>query len=369
MKIGVPREIKNHEYRIGVTPEGVQALCQHGHQVFVEQACGERVGFSDAAYQAAGATVLATAKQVYQQAELIIKVKEPQPEEFCYLNQQHTVFTYLHLAPDTDLTQALLDSGCTALAYETVSEDGQSLPLLAPMSEVAGKLATQVGTHYLQTAHGGVGILLGGITGVKPANVVVLGGGVVGSNAVNVAVGLGANVTLVDRVDAVLQRQKSLYPGIHIVNSAEQAIDALIADADLVVGAVLVAGGSAPKVVSEAMVKAMRPGSVIVDVAIDQGGCIATSMPTSHDKPVFKKHGVTHYCVGNMPSSAAWTATQALAGATLPYILQIAELGLEQALKNSIALQRGINVYRGELCYQAVAEAQNRPWKAVAELL
>lgn len=369
MKVGVPREVKNHEYRVGVTPESVRELCRHGHEVFIEQNSGAKVGFSDADYQAAGAQVLATAKEVYQQAELIIKVKEPQPEEFVYINSRHTLFTYLHLAPDTHLTQALLDSGCAALAYETVSEDGKLLPLLAPMSEVAGKLATQVGTHYLQTAHGGMGILLGGITGVKPANVVVLGGGVVGSNAVNVAVGLGANVTLVDRVDAVLQKQKALYPNIHIVNSAEQAIDELVADADLIVGAVLVAGGSAPKVVSEAMIQTMRPGSVIVDVAIDQGGCIATSVPTSHDNPVFKKHGVTHYCVGNMPSSAAWTATQALAGATLPYVLQIADLGLQQALKNSLALQRGLNIYRGELCYQAVAEAQNRPWKAVETLL
>lgn len=369
MKIGVPREVKNHEYRIGVTPAGVRELCQHGHEVFVEENCGAKVGFSNEEYQAAGATVLDSAEQVYQAAQLIIKVKEPQPEEFAYLNGRHTLFTYLHLAPDSKLTQALLDSGCTALAYETVSEDGQHLPLLAPMSEVAGKLATQVGTHYLQTAHGGVGILLGGITGVKPANVLVLGGGVVGSNAVNVAVGLGANVTLVDRVDAVLAKQKSLYPSIHTVNSAQQAIDELVADADLIVGAVLVAGGSAPKVVSEEMVKTMRPGSVIVDVAIDQGGCIATSVPTSHDAPVFKKHGVTHYCVGNMPSSAAWTATQALAGATLPYILKIADAGVQEALKQSLALQRGINIYQGNLCFEAVATAQDRAWKPIADLL
>lgn len=369
MKVGVPREIKNHEYRIGLTPEGVSELCRRGHEVFVEQNCGARVGYRNEDYQAAGATVLESAQAVYQASELIIKVKEPQPEEFAYINERHIIFTYLHLAPDSDLTQALLDSGCAALAYETVSEDGSQLPLLAPMSEVAGKLATQVGTHYLQTAHGGVGILLGGITGVQPANVLVLGGGVVGSNAVNVAVGLGANVTLVDRLDAVLEKQKALYPAIHVVNSAEQAIDELVAEADLIVGAVLVAGGSAPKVVSEDMIKTMRPGSVIVDVAIDQGGCIATSEPTSHEAPVFKKHGVTHYCVGNMPSSAAWTATQALSGATLQYILRIADSGLDSALKESVALQRGLNIYRGQLTYQAVAEAQDRRYTPVSELI
>lgn len=369
MNIGVPKETKNHEYRVGVTPEGARELCQNGHQVFVEQGCGARIGFQDADYQAAGATVLADAQAVYQAAELIIKVKEPQANEYAYLTDKHTLFTYLHLAPDTQLTQHLLETGCVAIAYETVSEDGRYLPLLAPMSEVAGKLATQVGTYYLQTAHGGMGILLGGITGVKPANVLVLGGGVVGSNAVNVAVGLGANVTLVDRIDEVLQRQKTLYPSLNIVNSGEQAIDDLVADADLIVGAVLVAGGSAPKVVSETMVKNMRAGSVIVDVAIDQGGCIATSVPTSHEAPVFQKHGVTHYCVGNMPSSAAWTATQALTSATLPYIVQLANKGVKKALQDSVALQRGLNIYHGQLTYQAVAQAQGRDFVAAAEVL
>src|SRR5690554_242531 len=369
MNIGVPKEVKNHEYRVGLTPEGVRQLSAHGHNIVVEKGCGMAIGYSDNDYQAAGATVVADAASVYAQAELIIKVKEPQTHEYAHLNNSHCVFTYLHLAPDTVLTQHLLDSGCIAIAYETVSEDGKQLPLLAPMSEVAGKLATQVGAHYLQTSQGGRGVLLGGITGVTPANVLVLGGGVVGSNAVNVAVGLGANVSLVDQMDEVLERQKALYPDIHTINSKNQSIDAAVAEADLIVGAVLVAGGSAPKVVSEAMIKTMSPGSVIVDVAIDQGGCIATSKPTTHDDPIFKKHGVTHYCVGNMPSSAAWTATQALSKATLPYILQLADKGITRALEESQALRRGLNIYQGKLCYKAVADAQDREWQPFADLM
>ena len=369
MNIGVPKEVKNHEYRVGLTPEGVRQLSAHGHSIVVEKHCGIAIGYSDNDYQAAGATVVADAASVYAQAELIIKVKEPQTHEYAHLNSSHCVFTYLHLAPDTVLTQHLLDSGCIAIAYETVSEDGKQLPLLAPMSEVAGKLATQVGAHYLQTSQGGRGVLLGGITGVTPANVLVLGGGVVGSNAVNVAVGLGANVSLVDQMDEVLERQKALYPDIHTINSKNQSIDAAVAEADLIVGAVLVAGGSAPKVVSEAMIKTMSPGSVIVDVAIDQGGCIATSKPTTHDDPIFKKHGVTHYCVGNMPSSAAWTATQALSKATLPYILQLADKGITRALEESQALRRGLNIYQGKLCYKAVADAQDREWQPFASIV
>lgn len=368
MRIGVPKEIKNHEYRVALTPEGARQLTMLGHQVVVEQDCAAAIGYSNADYLAAGAQVLADAAAVFDAAELILKVKEPQPGECQLLTARHTLFTYLHLAPDSLLTQHLLDSGCIAIAYETVTEDGRFLPLLAPMSEVAGKLATQAGAHYLQTAQGGRGVLLGGITGVAPASVLVLGGGVVGSNAVSVALGLGARVTLVDQSDEVLQRQQALYPALYIVNSREQPIDTLVSEADLIIGAVLVAGGSAPKVVSEAMVQSMKPGSVIVDVAIDQGGCIATSVPTTHADPVFKKHGVTHYCVGNMPSSAAWTATQALTNATLPYVLQLAN-GTDKALKSNLALRNGLNIYRGALTYAAVAAAQNRPFKTVDDVL
>lgn len=369
MIIGLPKEIKNHEYRVGLTPEGVKTLVENGHQVIVQSQCATVIGYVDEDYQQAGAQIVASGEEVYAKAQLIIKVKEPQTQEYAYINQQHTIFTYLHLAPDTELTQHLLDTGCVAIAYETVTEDGKYLPLLAPMSEVAGKLAAQVGAHYLQTSQGGRGVLLGGITGVKPANVLVLGGGVVGSNAVNIAVGLGASVTLVDQVDAILAQQKEKYPEIQTINSKQQSIDEAVARADLIVGAVLVAGGSAPKVVSEAMIKTMQAGSVIVDVAIDQGGCIATSQQTTHDAPIFKKHGVIHYCVGNMPSSAAWTSTQALSKATLPYILQLADKGIATALKESPALQKGLNIYQGELCFAAVAQAQNRSWKSVDAIL
>lgn len=369
MKIAVPKEIKNHEYRVALTPDGVRQLCEHGHQVFTEASCGAAIGYADEDYRQAGAVVLADAVSVFASAELIVKVKEPQPSECQLLTAQHTLFTYLHLAPDRLLTQQLLDSGGIAIAYETVSEDGHYLPLLAPMSEVAGKLATQAGAHYLQTAEGGRGVLLGGVRGVSPASVLVLGGGVVGSNAMKIAIGMGAVVTLVDQSDTVLKSIKAQYPQVQVVNSRTQAIAPLVAAADLLIGAVLVAGGRAPKVVSEAMVQSMKPGSVIVDVAIDQGGCIATSMPTSHAQPVFTQYGVIHYCVSNMPSAAAWTATQALTNVTLPYILQLADNGIHQALKNSLALQRGLNVFHHQLTNAAVAEAQDRPWQTASNVL
>lgn len=369
MKIGIPKEIKNHEYRVAVTPAGVQQLVDAGHVVFVEQHAGASVGYTDVDYQLAGAHLVDDAASVYVAAELIVKVKEPQAEETAFITQHHTVFAYLHLAPDIVLTEALLQSGCKAIAYETVSEDGRYLPLLSPMSEVAGKLAVQTGAHYLQTALGGRGILLGGVSGVAPANVLVLGGGVVGGAALKVALGMGANVTLVDQVEEVLTRHKNHYASLNIVNSREHAIDHLVADADLMIGAVLVAGGSAPKVVSEAMVKTMKRGSVIVDVAIDQGGCIATSKATTHDQPIFTQHGVIHYCVGNMPSAAAWTATQALANATLPYVLELANKGTEKALRENAALRRGLNIYNGVLTIKAVAEAQQKSWQSADVVL
>lgn len=369
MKIGVPKEIKNHEYRVAITPDGVKQLVAAGHSVSVEHDAGSKIGYADNAYQSAGAEIAQSADELYQTCELIVKVKEPQAGETAMLSQNHTLFAYLHLAPDEELTDALLTSGAIGIAYETVSEDGRYLPLLAPMSEVAGKLAVQTGAHYLQTAMGGRGVLLGGVEGVAPANVLVLGGGVVGGGAVKVAVGMGANVTLVDQVDSVLARHKASYPNLNVVNSREQSINSLVSEADLIIGAVLVAGGSAPKVVSEAMVQNMKPGSVIVDVAIDQGGCIATSRVTSHDEPVFTQHGVIHYCVGNMPSAAAWTSTQALTNATLPYVLELANKGIDCALRESAALRRGLNVYKGALTFQAVADAQNKSCISAEELL
>ena len=364
MRIGVPKEIKNHEYRVAITPEGVRSLCGAGHKVTVQKNAGAVIGFSDDDYRAAGAKLVDDAAAVFDSSELIVKVKEPQPEECEMLDSRHTLFTYLHLAPDTVLTQRLLDSGCIAIAYETLSEDGRQLPLLAPMSQVAGKLATQIGAHYLQTAMGGRGVLLGGIDDVEPANVLVLGGGMVGSSAVDVAVGMGANVTLVDQSETVLQNVAGRFPAITTVQSGQQPIDALVAAADLLIGAVLVAGGAAPKVVSESMVKTMQAGSVIVDVAIDQGGCVATSHPTTHDEPVYQAHGVTHYCVGNMPSAAAWTATQALTRATLPYIACLADSGVDRALQSSAALLRALNIYRGALVNEAVAESQQRLYQS-----
>lgn len=369
MRIGVPKEIKDHEYRVAVTPAGVRQLVAAHHSVMVEQDCGAAIGFSDDDYRAAGATVMDNPKTLFSESELIVKVKEPQAVECAWLTDQHTIFTYLHLAPDTGQTEKLLQSGCIAIAYETLSEDGETLPLLAPMSEVAGRLATQVGAHYLEAVQGGRGVLLGGVSGAAPASVLVLGGGKVGANAIDVACGMGARVTLVDQSDAVLQRNRARFPGLVTINSRQQGIDDLLADTDLLVGAVLVAGGRAPQVISEPMVKTMPAGSVIVDVAIDQGGCIATSRPTSHARPVFVKHGVTHYCVTNMPSNAARTATQALTAVTLPYICRMAEKGVVAAIKESPALQRGVNIYHGKLVQQAVAEAQGKEWQAIEALL
>ena len=369
MKIGVPKEIKNHEYRVALTPEGAKSLVAQGHQVYVQHNAGAKTGYPDKQYQAAGATVLQTAQEVFAAASLIVKVKEPQPQEYALLDEKHTVFTYLHLAADKALTDQLLHVGCTAIAYETVSADGKTLPLLAPMSIVAGKLATQVGAYYLQTASGGRGILLGGAASAPPGKVLVFGGGMVGSSAVEIAVGMGATVTLVDQSDEALQRALERYPFIHIINSRNTAVDELVADTDLLVGAVLVPGARAPIVVTDAMVKTMHPGSVIVDVAIDQGGCIATSKVTNHDAPVFTRHEVIHYCVSNMPSAAARTATQALTAETLPYIQQLADKNIDDAIRQIGALQRGVNTYRGKLVQEAVAEAQQRESYSLASML
>ncbi len=361
MKIGTPKEIKNHEYRVGLTPAGVAELVGLGHEVFIERLAGEKVGFSDEAYQKSGGVLVDSAEDLYAAAELIVKIKEPQAAEYSLLKGHHTLFAYLHLAPDVPLVNALLAARLTGIAYETVEDEVGKLPLLAPMSEVAGKLATQVGAHYLETAQGGDGILLGGVEGVAPAEVLVIGGGVVGSSAAQIALGMGAHVTMVDRSEDVLQQIDHRFSGkIEIVDSSHNDMTKYVARADLVIGAVLVPGGTAPIVLSESMIKTMRKGSVVVDVAIDQGGCFATSRPTSHDDPVYSVHGVTHYCVTNIPSAAACTATLALTNKTLPYVKQLAEKGVISALKDDKGLMRGLNVYQGEITYAEIAEAQGR---------
>ena len=369
MKIGTPKEIKNHEYRVGLTPAGVAELTAHGHQVFIEQHAGAAVGYTDGLYQQAGAVIVEDANSLYQAADLIVKIKEPQHEEYPLLEQRHTLFTYLHLAPDAPLVDCLVKTGLTCIAYETVEDDHGRLPLLAPMSEVAGKLATQVGAHYLETAQGGDGILLGGVEGVDPAEVLIFGGGVVGSSAAEIAIGMGAHVRVVDRNASVLNTLHERFKNrVVTVNSTDTDIAKFVATADLIVGAVLVPGGAAPMVLSEEDIKTMRRGSVIVDVAIDQGGCFATSRPTSHADPVYRVHGVTHYCVTNIPSAAANTATRALTRKTLPYIISLADEGIANALNNDAGLMKGLNVYRGDITYKEVAIAHNLPFKQIVKL-
>jgi len=362
MKIGIPQEIKTHEYRVGLTPQGARELITEGHSVVVEQGCGQAIGFHDEDYQQAGATIVTTARELYQSAELIVKVKEPQTAELSLLQAHHSLFAYLHLAADKSLLEGLLNTGALSIAYETVTDDQGNLPLLTPMSEVAGRLATQIGSHYLEKTQGGHGVLLGAVTGTAPAKVTVLGGGVVGRNAAEVALGMGAEVTLLDLSEEVLSAIQSQLPGIHPLLSSPATVEQSVMGADLVVGAVLVPGGKAPQVVSEKMIKKMKEGAVIVDVAIDQGGCFASSAPTSHDNPTYQKHGITHYCVTNIPSAAAYTATMALTQATLPYIKQLANEGIETCLGNNPHLRRGLNTYNGKITYQALAESFGLEW-------
>lgn len=356
MRVGVPKEIKSHEYRVGLTPGSVRELAHHGHQVVVETGAGEGIGCSDAAYRAAGAEVLGSAAEVFAAADLVVKVKELQPTEFALLREGQILFTYLHLAPDPVQTKALVESGITAIAYETVTDALGRLPLLAPMSEVAGRMSIQVGAHCLEKEQGGSGVLLGGVPGVAPAKVVVLGGGVVGSNATRMAVGLGARVVVLDRSLARLSQIDELL--LNTVETAFATLDNIehhVLEADLLIGAVLVPGASAPKLVSRAMMAAMRKGSVLVDVAIDQGGCFETSKPTTHANPTFVDEGVVHYCVTNMPGAVARTSAFALNNATLPFVLALADKGLARALTEDSHFRAGLNIHHGRVTHPAVA--------------
>lgn len=356
MLIGVPKEIKNHEYRVGLTPSGARELIAHGHKVLVETQAGLAIGFTDEQYIAAGASVAPSAKAVFDQADMIIKVKEPQPVECRMLRPGQILFTYLHLAPDPEQTKLLIESGAVAIAYETVTDERGGLPLLAPMSEVAGRMSIQAGAHALEKAQGGCGVLMGGVPGVAPAKVVVIGGGVVGLNAARVAMGMGADVTLLDKSLNRLKEIDMVFGGqIKTLVSNTANIEEATQTADLVVGAVLVPGALTPKLVTRAMLKNMKPGAVLVDVAIDQGGCFETSHATTHQDPIYVVDGVVHYCVANMPGGVARTSTLALSNATLPYAIQLADKGWAQALLDNVHLRNGLNVCRGKVTYEAVA--------------
>jgi alanine dehydrogenase len=365
MKIGVPKEIKIHEYRVGLVPAGVRELIDSGHQVLVESGAGAGIGFDDSHYRSAGAAIAQRADDIFATSDLVVKVKEPQLTECKQLRSGQTLFTYLHLAADREQAQALLASGATAIAYETVTAPDGSLPLLTPMSEVAGRMSVQVGAHSLQKANGGVGVLLGGVPGVAPAKVVVLGGGVSGTHAAEMAVGLRADVTVVDRSVKRLRELSSIFGSqLKTVYSTAHAIEELVRDADLVIGAVLIAGAAAPKLVTRAMIKTMKPGAVLVDIAIDQGGCFETSRPTTHAEPTYVLDGVIHYCVTNMPGAVPRTSTFALTNATLPYVRALADHGWRQALANDPGLARGLNIHGGEVTHEAVASALGLDFRA-----
>ncbi|MBF0334808.1 MAG: alanine dehydrogenase [Alphaproteobacteria bacterium] len=361
MRVGVPKEIKTHEYRVGLTPGSVRELVHHGHEVVVQSQAGLGIGHGDDDYRAAGAAILPDAATVFAEAELVVKVKEPQPAEYGLLRPGQFLFTYLHLAPDAAQTRALIASGCIAVAYETVTDAQGGLPLLAPMSEVAGRMSVQVGAHCLEKEQGGAGVLLGGVPGVPPGRVVVLGGGVVGTAAARMAMGLGARVMVLDRSVPRLRELDALYgPRLITIHATLASIEHQVPKADLVIGAVLVPGAAAPRLVSRAVLARMRPGSVLVDVAIDQGGCFETSRPTSHAQPTYVEEGVVHYCVTNMPGAVARTSAFALNNVTLPFVLALAERG-ERALAEDIHFRRGLNIHRGRVTHPAVAESLGLP--------
>jgi len=372
MLIGVPKEIKNHEYRIGMTPAGVRELVEAGHQVLVQRGGGAAISLTDDQYEEAGATVVDAAEEIFQKAEMIVKVKEPQPQECRMLREGQILFTYLHLAPDPRQTQLLMESKAVAIAYETITDSHGGLPLLAPMSEVAGRMAIQAGAHVLEKAQGGNGTLLGGVPGVAPAKVLVIGGGVVGVNAARMALGLGADVTILDRSLPRLRELDSLYgPNLKTLYSTTDAIENHLKDADLVVGAVLIPGAAAPKLITRDMLKLMQPGAVLVDVAIDQGGCFETSHPTTHQDPTYEIDGIVHYCVANMPGGVARTSTFALTNATLPYVIALASKGYKQAMRDDAHLRAGLNVCQGKVTCKAVADVLghefHRPDEFIAE--
>lgn len=358
MLIGVPKEIKNNEYRVGLVPGSVRELTSNGHQVMVQSGAGTGIGFDNAAFEQVGARIVDSAVEIFESADMIIKVKEPQAQECKLLREGQVLFTYLHLAPDPEQARLLQESGCIAIAYETVTNKFGGLPLLAPMSEVAGRMSIQAGATSLEVTNGGSGILLGGVPGVVPAKVVVLGGGVVGTNAVRMAMGMGANVLVIDKsIERLYQLDLQFGSMINTVYSTTDSIEEHVTSADLVIGAVLVPGGSAPKLVRKNMLSQMRPGSVMVDVSIDQGGCFETSHPTTHQNPTYIVDGVVHYCVSNMPGAVPRTSTFALNNATLPFVLALANYGYKSALRQDIHLLNGLNVCKGRLTHKAVASA------------
>ncbi|WP_461538537.1 alanine dehydrogenase [Spongorhabdus nitratireducens] len=370
MIIGVPKEIKNHEYRVGLTPTSVKELTAHGHQVVLETSAGDGIGFSDEQYIAAGAVILATADEVFAEAEMIVKVKEPLAVERQRLKPHHTLFTYLHLAPDVAQTDDLIKSGATCIAYETVTDDSGRLPLLAPMSEVAGRMSIQAGAACLEKSRQGRGVLLGGVPGVEAAKVTIIGGGVVGANAAAMAVGMGADVTILDRSVEVLKKLDQQYGNkIKTIYSTGQSVEKYVLEADLVIGGVLIPGAAAPKLITKEMIAAMKPGSAIVDVAIDQGGCAETARATTHADPTYIVDDVVHYCVANMPGAVARTSAMALNNATLPYVLELATKGTRSALMENKHLLNGLNVCKGVLTCESVAAAQNKPYVPATEMI
>jgi len=370
MRIAVPREIKNHEYRVGLTPASVRELVQHGHEVWVQAGAGTAIGLSDAQYQAAGARLAADAAEAFAVGEMVVKVKEPQPAEIALLREGQILYTYLHLAPDVAQTTGLQRSGAVCIAYETITGPGGGLPLLAPMSEVAGRMAVQAGANHLEISHGGMGLLLGGVPGVAPGQVVVLGAGVVGTNAVQMAVGLGARVTVIDRnVDRLRQLDLVFGNRISTLHSSAHSVETAVLAADLVIGGVLIPGAAAPKLVTRAMVAAMKPGAVVVDVAIDQGGCFETSHATTHAEPTFVVDGVVHYCVANMPGAVARTSTFALNNATIGHALALAGRGWRAAMRDDAHLRAGLNVALGQVTCEPVARQHGLAWTPAEQLI
>ncbi len=370
MIVGLPKEIKDNEYRVGLTPAGVRALTDAAHSVIVEQAAGEGSGFKDTLYQKAGAQIIASADDLWSQAEMIVKVKEPIEPEYKRMREGQLLFTYLHLAPDTKLTSQLLERKVTGIAYETITDRRGSLPLLTPMSEVAGRMAIQVGAHFLEKMSGGAGILLGGVPGVPAARVVIIGGGVVGTNSAKIAVGMGAHVTIIDNnLDRLRELDDIFLSKISTLASSAYMIHDAISTADLIVGAVLVPGAAAPRLVTRNMLKDVPNGAVIVDVAVDQGGCIETTHPTTHSDPTYYVEGVLHYCVANMPGAVPRTSTFALTNATLPYALKLANRGFLDAITSDPGLKEGVNTYAGHCTYEAVAKAQGLQYTPLDRLL
>ena len=370
MIIGVPKEVKDHESRVGVTPAGVKALVEAGHTVLVETMAGALSAWPDDEYQDAGAEIVGSGYDTWRLAEMVVKVKEPTEKEYRHFREGLVLFTYLHLAPLTTLTDALLENKVTGIAYETVRDRLGTLPLLTPMSEVAGRMSVQVGATYLEKEHGGRGVLLGGVPGTTPGIVCVIGGGIVGTNAAKIALGMGARVTMVDVNLNRLREIDDIFGGrVHTLASNSYNVERAVCEADLVIGGVLIPGAAAPKIVTRAMVSRMKKGAVGVDVAIDQGGCIETARPTTHTDPSFVVDGVVHYCVTNMPAAVPYTSTLALTNATQPYVLKLAKMGAPAAIREDKGIAEGVNTYAGTLTYQAVATAQQREWRPVSELV